>query len=211
MHGQKENISVAGIAVNNDRGILYAVSKESNGLYVIDMRSHHVLQQLPLGGEGYTCLLSPDKKKLYISVWGAEKILVYDTYKNEFIHSVLVGSHPNDLCLTSNGRILYVANANDNTVSVVDVVASKVLETLNSAIYPGSLTGSTTNGVALSANEKTLYVANADNNCLAVFDVRSPGAATSMGYIPTGWYPTCVRVIGKKYICCQWKGFFFVS
>ena len=48
----------------------------------------------------------------------------------------------------------------------------KVIETLNSALYPDSPPGSTPNSVALSNDEKTLYIANADNNCLAVFDVN---------------------------------------
>lgn len=61
--------------------------------------------------------------------------------------------------------------------------------------------------MALSADEKKLYVANADNNCLAVFDVSKPGMATSLGYIPTGWYPTSVRVIGKKIYVANGKGF----
>jgi YVTN family beta-propeller protein len=200
-------ISVAGITLDDDRRLLYAVTKENNSLYIINMRDHRVLKCLPLGGEGYTCILSPDKKELYISVWGAEKILVLDTYKNEFIHSLPVGSHPNDLCLSAKGKVLYVANANDNSVSVIDVAAGKVVEVLNAAIYPGSLTGSTTNGVALSGDEKTLYVANADNNCLSVFDVSRPGASVSSGFIPTGWYPTCVRVIGKKIYVANGKGF----
>lgn len=200
-------ISVAGITLDDARGLLYAVTKENNSLYIVDLHSHNIVKQLSIGGEGYTCLLSPDRKALYISVWGAEKVLVLDTDKMEIIRSIPVGSHPNDLCLSSNGKVLYVANANDNTVSVVDTHTGNVLETLNAAIYPGSLIGSTTNGVALSADEHTLYVANADNNCLAVFDVSKPGAAVSGGFIPTGWYPTCVRTIGKKLYVANGKGF----
>jgi YVTN family beta-propeller protein len=200
-------VSVAGIALDDSRGLLYAVTKENNSLYVVDIHRHQVAQQLPLGGEGYTCLLSPDKNRLYISVWGAEKIQVFDTRSRSFIQSIPVGAHPNDLCLNSKGTLLYVANANDNTVSVIDVKAGRVLETLNAAIYPGSLTGSTTNSVALGNDEKTLYVANADNNCLAVFDVSKPGAAQSLGFIPTGWYPTCVRVAGNHIYVANGKGF----
>ncbi len=86
-----------------------------------------------------------------------------------------MGDHPNDLCLSGDGHILFVANANDNSVSVLDLKTRKVLETLDAALYPGSAVGSTSNGVALSQNEKTLYIANADNNCLAVFDISKPG------------------------------------
>ncbi len=132
--------------------------------------------------------------------------MIFDIQKKRISDSIAVGDHPNDLCLSRSGRILYVANANDNSVSVVDMKTRKVLETLDAAIYPGSPTGSTSNGVALSENEKTLYIANADNNCLAVFDVSTPGSSRSTGFIPVGWYPTCVKVVGKNIYRFQWQG-----
>jgi YVTN family beta-propeller protein len=170
-------VSPTGIELDEKRSLLYTVTKEDNSLYVVDLGTKKILRRLPIGGEGYTCLLSPDKKELYISIWGEKKILVYNTGSNLFTDSVAVGDHPNDLCLSHNGRILYVANANDNSVSVIDIRQRRVLETLNAAIYPDSREGSTSNSVALSDDDKTLYVANADNNCLAVFDVRQPGAS----------------------------------
>src|SRR5205085_5688364 len=78
---------------------------------------------------------------------------------------------------------------------------------LNAALYPNAPSGSTSNGVALSEDEKTLYIANADNNCLAVFDVSKPGFSKSQGFIPTGWYPTNVKVIGSKIFVSNGKGF----
>ncbi|MHB8208641.1 alkaline phosphatase family protein [Mucilaginibacter sp.] len=200
-------ISPTGITLDDKKQILYIVTKENNSLYVVDLKTKKILQQLPLGAEGYTCLLSPDRNELYVSVWGGKKILVFDTNTNQFTGSVNVGSNPNDICLTRNGKYLFVANANDNTVSVIDIKNKKVLETLNAALYSSVLTGSTTNGLALSANEKQLYIANADNNCLAVFDVSKPGYSKSMGFIPTGWYPTSVRVISNKIYVSNGRGF----
>ncbi|GAA4319105.1 bifunctional YncE family protein/alkaline phosphatase family protein [Compostibacter hankyongensis] len=200
-------VSPAGIALDDSRGLLYVVTKEDNSLYVVDLRSHRILHKLSLSGEGYTCLLSPDKSALYVSVWGGKKVMLYNTRTNVFSDSIAVGDHPNDLCLSGDGRYLYVSNANDNSVSVIDTRSRKVLETLNAALYPTRLSGSTSNGVALSDDGKTLYIANADNNCLAVFDVSRPGASVSRGFIPTGWYPTCVRVIGKKLYVANGKGF----
>jgi Phosphoesterase family len=52
-----------------------------------------------------------------------------------------------------------------------------------------------------------LYVANADNNCLAVFDVSKPGTSQSKGFIPVGWYPTNVKVVGKNIFVSNGKGF----
>ncbi|HQS05914.1 MAG TPA: beta-propeller fold lactonase family protein, partial [Daejeonella sp.] len=118
-----------------------------------------------------------------------------------------VSYNPNELILNKAGNILYVANSQDNSVSVIDVQAKKVVEILNTALYPNSLTGSTTNGLALSKDERSLYIANADNNCLAVFNISQKGKSVSKGFIPVGWYPTNVRVIGSKIFVANGKGF----
>ena len=170
------------------------------------MLSKKVIGQYALGGEGYTCLLSPDHKTLYISCWGCGKIILFDTDKQQIAGSIPAGSNPNDLCITKNGDRLFVANANDNSVSVIDTKQRKVIETLNAALYPDAPCGSTTNSVALSEDDKTLFIANADNNCLAVFDVSMPGSAKSKGFIPTGWYPTCVRIAKGKMLVSNGKG-----
>ncbi|GGB08813.1 bifunctional YncE family protein/alkaline phosphatase family protein [Puia dinghuensis] len=201
-----EKISPAGLAIDDSRGLLYVVTKENNSLYIADLNTRAVVQRFDLGGEGYTCHLSRNKKELYITCWGCDKLLVFDTEKRSFTSEIPVGDNPNDICLTKDGRWLFVANANDNSVSVIDVRNRKVVETLNAALYPDAPPGSTTNALALSGDDKTLYVANADNNCLAVFDVHQPGSASSKGFIPVGWYPTAVKVIGKTIWVANGKG-----
>lgn len=205
--GNTPQISPTGLALDDRKGILYAVTKLDNSLYLIDVKTKTIKQKIKLGTEAYTSLLSPDRSKLYISLWGGDKVAVFDTKTNQLLSSIAVGDNPNDLCLSSNGKYLYVANANDNTVSVIDATRSKVLETLNTAVSPTPLSGTTSNSVALSSNNKTLYIANADNNCLAVFDVSQPGASQSMGFVPTGWYPSVVRVIDNKLYVANAKGF----
>jgi len=202
-----ERISPAGLALDEKKNLLYVVTKENNSLYILDLLKKQADVRISLEGEGYSCALSGDRKSLYISCWGCSKVQVFNTVNRTFLTSVTVGSNPNDLCLSKNGKFLFVANANDNSVSCIDVKAGKVIETLNSALYPNSPAGSTTNSVALSSDNKTLYIANADNNCLAVFDVSKPGESLSKGFIPTGWYPTCVRVINKKLWVANGKGF----
>ena len=201
-----EKISIAGLALDDKNNRLYTVTKENNSLYVIDTESKKILSQHALGGEGYTCILSPDMRTLYASCWGCDKIVVFNTNQQKIIGTIAVGDNPNDLCITKNGRFLYVANANDNSVSVINTQQKKVIETLNAALYPNAPAGSTTNGVDLSKDEKTLFVANADNNCLAVFDTSEPGNSKSKGFIPTAWYPSCVRIAKNKILVSNAKG-----
>jgi YVTN family beta-propeller protein len=202
----KPLLSPTGIDVDDSRNLLYTVTKESNKLYVFNTKTKELIKELPVGGEGYACLLSTDKKTLYISCWGCDQVKVFNTENMSFSGSIKVGDNPNELLLSKSGRWLYVANANDNSVSIIDTKAQKVVEVLNAALYPDSRPGSTTNGIALSEDQKTLFIANADNNCLAVFDVTSPGQSKSKGFIPTGWYPTNVKVVGKKIYVTNGKG-----
>jgi DNA-binding beta-propeller fold protein YncE len=200
-------ISPTGMALDDAKQLLYTVTKDNKQLYIVELNTKRIRQQIALPGEAYTCLLSPNKKELYISCWGCAKLLVFDTDKKLIVSEIEVGSNPNDLCITVNGKWLYLSNANDNSVSVIDLVKRKQVEVLNAALYPDAPNGSTTNSVALSSDEKTLYIANADNNCLAVYDVSKKGSSVSKGFIPVGWYPTCVRTIGKKIYVANGKGF----
>lgn len=202
-----EKISPAGIEIDNVANLMYVVTKENNSLYVIDLRTKQIIHQQELGKEAYACLLSADNKELYISLWGGDKVLVFDPKQKEITDEIPVGDNPNELLLNKTGNLLFVANANDNSVSVIDIKKRKVLEVLNAALYSNAPEGSSSNGLALSADEKSLYVANANNNCLAVFNVSAPGSSKSKGFIPVGWYPTNIKVIGKKIFVANGKGF----
>jgi YVTN family beta-propeller protein len=202
-----EKISIAGLALDDKASRLYVVTKENNSLYVVNTITKKIIKQLKLKGEAYACLLSSNKDVLYISCWGCDKVLLVDTNQLIITNEITVGDNPNDMVLTRKGVFLLVANANDNSVSVIDLKKNKVIEELNSALYPKAPSGSTANSVSLSEDEKTLYIANADNNSLAVFDFSLPGNSKSKGFIPVGWYPTCVRTIGTEIFVTNGKGF----
>ncbi|MCX6318325.1 MAG: bifunctional YncE family protein/alkaline phosphatase family protein [Bacteroidetes bacterium] len=202
-----EKISPAGIELDEARGLMYVVTKENNSLYIIELATKKIVHKEQLEEAAYTCLLSANKKELLISLWGKKKVLVFDPAARKTITTIDVGENPNEMLLTRNGKTLLVACAGNNAVYVIDVTSRKVLEVLNASLYPDPLTGSASNGLALSENQQTLYVANADNNCLAVFDISKPGFSRSKGFIPVGWYPTNVKVIGKKIFVTNGKGF----
>ncbi|RYY25645.1 MAG: hypothetical protein EOP41_05055 [Sphingobacteriaceae bacterium] len=202
----KSKISPAGMVVSKDNSRLYTVTKEDSCIYTIDLKSRKIIGKTQLATIAYSCVLSPDDRTLYASLWGGNQVVTFNTDKQSITKTITTGSHPNELLLNKKGTLLYVANANDNTVSIISTATGKVIETLSTTLYPTDLTGSTTNGLALSENEKILYIANADNNCLAVFDVSLRGNSQSRGFIPVGWYPTNVKVLGKKILVTNGKG-----
>jgi YVTN family beta-propeller protein len=156
----------------------------------------------------YACLLDERRERLYVSLWGQAAVAVVDTKSFKVAGRWATEGHPNEMVLSKDGRLLYVANANSNTVSVLDTATGRTVETLLAELQPNSPPGNTPNSVALTADGQRLFVANANINTVAVFDVATPGKARSLGFIPVGWYPTSVRLTrdGKTLLVVNGKG-----
>jgi YVTN family beta-propeller protein len=164
----------------------------------------------------YACVLDEKRGRLYVSLWAQASVAVIDTKAFKVIARWKAEDHPNEMLLGKNGRRLFVANANRNSVSVIDVETGRVSETLIAALPVGPTKddvtsvppGNTPNSLALSPDGEQLFVANANINTVAVFEVEEAGKARSLGFIPVGWYPTSVRVTsdGKTLIVANGKG-----
>ena len=156
----------------------------------------------------YACALDERRNRLYVTLWAQQSVAVVDLATRQIVERWPTEEHPNEMALTKSGQYLFVANANRNTVTVIDTTRGRVIETLVAELQPGSPPGSTPNSLALDPTEKTLYVANANINAVAVFDVATPGKSRSLGFIPVGWYPTSVRVTvdGDRLLVANGKG-----
>ena len=159
----------------------------------------------------WTCVVDPTRKRLYVSLWAQAAVAVLDISTPDAPHvvgRVEVEEHPNEMLLTPDGERLFVANANRNSVSVIDPDTLAVTETLVATLSPDAPPGNTPNSLALSPDGTRLYVSNATINALSVWDVAEPGRSRSLGFIPVGWYPTCVRVTadGRTLLVANGKG-----
>src|SRR5207244_9150330 len=135
-------------------------------------------------------------------------VAVIDLQAEKVLERWPTEEHPNEMLLSKSGKHLFVANANRNTVTVLDTATGRKVETLLAELQPNSPAGNTPNSLALSPDEKLLFVANANINTIAVFDVSELGKSRSLGFIPVGWYPTCVRITpdGKHLLVTNGKG-----
>jgi YVTN family beta-propeller protein len=156
----------------------------------------------------YGCCLDEPRQRLYVSLWGRAAVAVIDLQTRGILTNWPAEEHPCEMVLGRSGAALYVANANRNSVTVFDTATGRVLETIWAAFHPGDPPGATPNSLALSPDRKTLFVANANVNAVAVFDARQPGHSRSLGFIPTAWYPTSVRVTpdGRHLLVANGRG-----
>ncbi len=186
--------SVAGLDVH--KGTLAVVMRNDSSLRYYDLKSKRQ-EKVQLDGMPYTCKYLADGT-LLVSVWSSKKILAFNGAK--LLFEVPTGDHPTEIEVDRKFRHAYVANANENSVTVIDLRAKEAIGTVNTAIYPDSPEGSTTNSVSLAQAEKILLAANADNNSLAVISLENPKRPTPLGFIPVGWYPTKVLTLENNTI-----------
>jgi YVTN family beta-propeller protein len=210
-----------GLAISADDTKAYVCLSIKNTLAVVDLAAGAVRQQIPVGIAPWTVALSPDGNTAYVSDWGgrfpvrgdltatsAGTAVVVDARGVassgvvSFVNlasgvesaQVATGLHPSDLALSHGGNTLFVANANSDTVTIIDTHTKTVRETLLVRPDPTLPFGSEPDGLALNSDEKTLLVACAGNNAIAV--VRLPYARHTntlvQGFFPTDWYPGAV-------------------
>jgi YVTN family beta-propeller protein len=208
--GDGESGVTGGLALSADGKSLWVTSVQGHTVARVDTDSKTVCDLIRLETDSYPFGLAWDEPagRLYVSLWNRACVVVVDTRALKLVTTIPTQEHPNELLLAGGGKRLYVANANRNTVSVIDTAAGKAIETISTAIDPKAPSGCTPSALAMSPDESILFVANASTNHLAVFNVKEAGASTPLGLIPTGWYPTSVRVArdGKSIYVANGKG-----
>ncbi|MHB1685873.1 MAG: alkaline phosphatase family protein [Ignavibacteriaceae bacterium] len=191
----KENISVTGIDFVKRKNYLLAVSKESKSIYVCDVKSKKVIQTVKLNGECYDVKANHAGTFAYVSIWGKSSVAEINLNNFKVTNEIEVGDHPCQIIITKDDSRLFVADANNNSTSVIDLRLKKEVEKLNSSLTADAPFGSTPDALCFNGNESVLMVANANNNYIALFNISKKNKSKSIGFIPAGWYPTAVKFV----------------
>ncbi len=208
----------SGLALSKDGKTLVAALNLKHAVAIVDTATQAV-EQAPVSNYPYTAAISPDGEKAFVTNWGGRKprpedrvdpnfpivvdprtgipasgtVSIVDLKARRAVREIEVGLHPSGMALHGGTHRLYIANANSDSVTVLDTNSMNVLGTINVRPFAKAPLGSSPNALAVTADGKTLYVANAANNAVAVVDV-SKADGQVLGFIPTGWYPTAVAL-----------------
>jgi YVTN family beta-propeller protein len=218
------NALPVGLVIGKDGTTLWAALNMRNSLAQIDLATGKVLREIPVGNAPYGVTLVGDKA--YVSNWAGRhpgtddtaaksgsaspvrvdsvrhiasegSVSVVDLAAGKEITQILVGLHPAGIVAMPGGRHVLVANANSDTISVIDTSRSAVVETISTRPTDKLLFGSSPSALAISPDGQTVYCSNGTNNAIAVIQF-SPGKSRLLGCIPTGWYPAGVVLDAKR-------------
>ncbi len=188
----------AGMALAPDGSELYVACQESGTVAVVDVAARRLSSIIPVGGFPFGVSVSPDGDTVLVSDWSQGRLDVLDRAAPGVLvpgAEVRVGRHPSAMAVASDGTV-YVANGNDDTVSVVRTMGTpEVVRTIRLSPYGGAPRSSMPSDLVLSRDGRTLFVALGGNNAVAVLDTRRPPRGPGdLRYIPTGWLPTGVAL-----------------
>ena len=211
-----------GIAISPDGNTLFVANNLSDSLGIIqDLRGTRKLIRVDLrfnpDGERwvypYGVAVVPDQDgsvKAYVSCWNDSSVAV--VRPGQPVSRFSVGRHPTVMILNPARTRLYVANSNDDSVSVVDTKTDKEIERISVRLSEGVPPGNSPEGLALRGDD--LYVANAHSNSVAVVELSGKARGEGWdderskvrGFIPTGQYPSAVAVAGQTLFIGNGKG-----
>jgi len=177
---------------------------------VIDSRSDTVIGRAAVGMDPIGLAVDPVRKLAYVANWadeagrgrGVGTVSVVDlSLPTAPVETswVRVGHHPTAVQLSADRRRLFVANTNDDSLSVLDVTRKpRVIATESLRPVQGVPVGAHPDALAMSPDGKRLFVALAGLNAVEVRDGRTGSRLSGQPtYIPTGWYPSALAVTGN--------------
>ncbi len=231
--GGKGNSHAGGIALAPDETVAYVCLSRNNSLAAVDLAAGKLLREIPVGIAPYDVVLAAGGKRAYVSNWGGRHarepdrtalssgtpavvdergvaasgtVSVVDLEAGREIAAIPVGLHPSDLLLSADQRTLFAANANSDTVSVIDTASNTVADTILVRPDPTLPFGSAPNALAMDPSGSTLLVANGGNNAVAVL-TKAPGASWQQaGFVPTAWYPGALAADAAHIYVANVKG-----
>ncbi len=128
---------------------------------VIDLKTNTQIKEIEVGLHPSGMILNPDHSRLFVACANSDIISVIDTHTDKVVEEISVhmnkdiplGSAPNALAISHDGKFLYVANGTDNAVCVIKTgKKSQIAGFIPTGWYPGS--------VILDDDAKLLFVAN---------------------------------------------------
>lgn len=178
-----------GLAISGDGSKLLAAESHYSQIAVFDTESLDRTATIPTLTFPYYIEVSADDTRAYVSNIGNRAVSVLDLQNNVKLADIAVGKNPEGLALGDG--LLYVANSDDDTISVINTTTLETVDTIDLRQDPLDPPGISPTDLKISADGLTLYVVAAGENAVYLID---PANGATLGAIPTAFYPTEIEL-----------------
>jgi YVTN family beta-propeller protein len=194
--------AASALAFSPDGRTLAVAGDLANRVAFIERASGTIVATVATGRHPAALAYAPDGRRLFVADRAQSQLDVIDTATNTVGASIAVGLHP--AALAVNGDRLYVADTDDDNITVISLATQKLLAHAALPFVANGAVGSSPD--ALFFDGDRLYVPCGAANAVAVFRT-TPTGLTPLGAVPTGWYPTSVaRAADGALIVLDGKG-----
>ncbi len=168
-----------GITISPDGSKVYVGSiSPTGGLIEVNTLTLTASVSIINQGTNSMCIAtSPDGSKMYATESSGNTVSVINTVNNTVPASITVGNQPTGVCVSPNGRKVYVCNTT-NTVSVIDAVTNSVATTIPAGVQP--------KGISVTPDGSKIYIANHGNGTVSEIDTvtNTVSATITVGGTP---------------------------
>lgn len=179
-HAPVEFLSVPGnpfpVLLSRNGRTLYFTTNEDR-LYGLCLATQRIVTALPLPATSHFMALDPTGTRLYVSTRAGGTVLEVDTTRHRVTRTFRLGGQPQELAVSRDGMMLYVANE-QHGLDAVCLLNGQRIGPLN--------LGAPAIGLALSPDEREVYVALVSTGAVAVVDRASLKVRATL---PTGGRP----------------------
>jgi YVTN family beta-propeller protein len=225
----------SGMALSPDGSKLYVALNGANALGVISTATNTLIQKIPVGNAPRQVVLAGNGAVAYVSNEGGERarpgqytnlsdgtpivankstgaattgtVSVVNLTTGTQTQQIRVGLEPTALFM--HGSALFVANSNDDSMSVIDTATNRVAQTVSTNPVPGARVGSYANAITMPDATHVLVSIGRDN---AIAQYSYAGLSKPIKYqglLPTDFYPVQVQsdaALGNEIVVTNDKG-----
>jgi YVTN family beta-propeller protein len=161
-----------------DQKKVYVAMPQIGSVAELDLETFKLARTVKVGERPNRIAVQPDGKYAWVSLQGADVkgVSLVDTETMQKVAYLETGAGHHEFAFTSDSRLAFVTNRDDDTVSAIDIAERKIVRTVKTGDAPLS--------VAWSELSRSAYIAAGGSGDVTVIDAETLDVRSTMKLAP---------------------------